>query len=336
MIRAPEGLPGKRQSRGRCLSPLGSPLSPLGSLLSPGIFRAGQQRGWVQQWCKPRPGKIPAKQNSGVLGHTKISPAARDVSDHNEQDHPPPPRGSVLVIVKAEPCPAKPMGAGVPSWAGTARVLRCRSAAAPLPRAWEVLGLPFTSAAPSGSLSSGRIPGSLLGSPKSDTSAEPPSQHIRDVGRMPLSFRDHSVGVAQSHLPWGNRASSAWMRCPRAVAAPAGGTRWNRGSFICVFPAKPGGSCLIQGQCPGWIQPGSSSAQAVASPRERRKLGTTALNATELVTREIQSPAASRMLAQGFLIQVPAGLLGQAGQTDRERRSWELQKSHVWLLFHFY
>lgn len=39
---------------------------------------------------------------------------------------------------------------------------------------------------------------------------------------------------------------------------------------------------------------------------------------------------------QGFLIQVPAGLLGQVGQTDRQRQSWELQKSHVWLLFHFY
>lgn len=43
----------------------------------------------------------------------------------------------------------------------------------------------------------------------------------------------------------------------------------------------------------------------MASPRER--LGTTALNVTDLVTQEIQSPAASRMLAQGFLIQVPAG-----------------------------
>lgn len=328
MIRAPEGLPGQKQSWGRFV-PSGIPPVPSGILPvsrnPPG--RAGQQRGRVQEWCKPWTGETPAKQNPVVLGHGKISPAARDVSDHSEQDHPPPPRGSVL----AQLCPAKPREAGVPSWAGTSQVLPCRNGAAPLPRAWEVLGLPVTSTAPSGSLSQGKIPGS----PKSDTPAEPPAQHIRDAGRILLTFRDHSLEVTPSLLPKDNQASSAWMRCPRAVAAPAGGTHWNRGSFICIFPAKPGGSCVIQGRRPGWIQAGSCSAQAVASPRERGRPGT-ALSTTELVIQELQSPAASRMLAQGFLIQVQAGLLGQVGWTDRQRQSWELQKPHMWLLFHFY
>lgn len=108
------GAPWAKAELGTVCVPLGSLLFPLWDpscpLWDPG--RAGQQRGWVQHWCKPWPGEIPAKQKPGVLGHGKTSPAARDVSDHSEQDHPhpPPPQGSVLVIVKPQPCPAKPMG----------------------------------------------------------------------------------------------------------------------------------------------------------------------------------------------------------------------------------
>lgn len=97
-------------------------------------------------------------------------------------------------------------------------------------------------------------------------------------------------------------------------------------------------------------QEGAASSKAGAQPGSKRdpplhkqwllsrrgeRLGT-ALNATKLVTQEIKSPGASRMLAQVFLIQVQAGLLGQVGQTNRQRQSWELQKSHMWLLFHVY
>lgn len=327
MICAPEGVPGQRQSWGRFvpsgIPPVPSKIHPV-SRNPPG--RVGQQRGWVQQCCKLWAGEIPAKHNPGMLGHGRISPAARDVSDHSEQDHSPSPLGQRL-------------GAAVPSQAhggrcsilgrdssGSAVQECCCTSSQGLGECWVSLSHPQP---PRGVCPQEKS----QGLPSLTPLAQPPAQHIRDAGRILLTFRDHSLEVTPSLLP--QDSSSAWMRCPRAVAAPTGGTRCNRGSFICVFPAKPGGSCVIQGQCPGWIQPGSSSAQAVASPRERGRLGT-ALKTRELVTQEIQRPAASRMLAQGFLIQVPVGLLGQVGQTDRQRQSWELQKSHVWLLFHFY
>lgn len=125
------------------------------------------------------------------------------------------------------------------------------------------------------------------------------------------------------------------MRHPRAVAAPAGGTRWNRGSFIC-FSSQARGElphprpdarldlarillCTSRGFSKGEKEAWDNSPQCHRAGEQ-----------------EIQNPAASRMLAQGLLIQAPAGLLGKTGQTDRQRQSWELQKSHMGLLFHFY
>lgn len=160
--------------------------------------RAGQHRGWVQQWCKPWPGEIPAKQKPGVLGHGKTSPAARDVSDHSEQDHPPPPpppRGSVLVVVKPQPCPAKPMGLVSHPRQGQLRFCHAGMLLHLLPgpgECWLSLSHPQP---PWGACPQEQSQGLPSVTPLQSL------QHIRDAERILLTFRDHSLGVTPSLLP---------------------------------------------------------------------------------------------------------------------------------------
>lgn len=163
------------------------------------------------------------------------------MSDHSEQDHPPPPRGSVLGIMEAQPCPAKPMGMVSHPGQGQLRFYH----AGMLLHLSQGLG---SAGSPC------HIHSPLWESvPRKNPTSLTPLQSLQPSTSGMLGGSCSHLGVTPSLLPQDNRASSAWMRHLRAVAAPAGGTRWNRGSFICVFPAKPGGSCLIQGQIPGWI-----------------------------------------------------------------------------------
>lgn len=224
------------------LSPLGSLLSPLGSLLSPGIL-AGQDSRGDGSSSGASPSQEKFLQNRAQ--------ACCDTANY--------PLEPGMCLTTASRIILLLLGAA--SWG-----LWRHSHAQPSPWGWcPIPGRDSSGSvmqeccctSPQGLGSAGspcHIHSPLWESvPRKNPTSLTPLQSLQPSTSGMLGGSCSHLGVTPSLLPQDNRASSAWMRHLRAVAAPAGGTRWNRGSFICVFPAKPGGSCLIQGQIPGWI-----------------------------------------------------------------------------------